>query len=36
MKILIAAPVPKQREGGVSNVVHNMAESLQGRGITGS
>ena len=32
MKILIAAPVPKQREGGVSNVVHNMAESLQARG----
>jgi glycosyltransferase involved in cell wall biosynthesis len=32
MKILIAAPVPKQREGGVSNVVHNMAESLRARG----
>jgi len=32
MKILIAAPSPKQREGGVSNVVHNMAESLRARG----
>jgi glycosyltransferase involved in cell wall biosynthesis len=32
MKILIAAPVPKQREGGVSNVVHNMAEGLRARG----
>jgi glycosyltransferase involved in cell wall biosynthesis len=32
MKILIAAPVPMKREGGVSNVVHNMAESLRARG----
>ncbi|HXN50691.1 MAG TPA: glycosyltransferase family 4 protein [Candidatus Acidoferrum sp.] len=32
MKILIAAPVPKLREGGVSNVVHNMAEGLRARG----
>lgn len=32
MRILIAAPVSKQREGGVSNVVHNMAEGLQARG----
>lgn len=32
MKILIAAPVSKQREGGVSNVVHNMAEALGARG----
>lgn len=32
MKILIAAPSPKQREGGVSNVVHNTAESLRARG----
>ena len=32
MKILIAAPVSRQREGGVSNVVHNMAEGLRERG----
>jgi|SRR5271168_2107464 len=32
MRILIAAPVPREREGGVSNVVHNMAEGLRGRG----
>lgn len=32
MKILIAASAPRKREGGVSNVVHNMAESLRARG----
>src|SRR6202158_1327564 len=31
MKILIAAPVPKLREGGVSNVVHDMAGGLWAR-----
>lgn len=29
MRILIAAPVAKEREGGVSNVVHNTAEGLR-------
>jgi glycosyltransferase involved in cell wall biosynthesis len=32
MRILIAAPCPKQREGGVANVVYNTAESLRARG----
>jgi glycosyltransferase involved in cell wall biosynthesis len=32
MRILIAAPCPKQREGGVANVVHNTGEHLQARG----
>jgi len=32
MRILIAAPCPQQREGGVANVVHNSAESLRARG----
>lgn len=32
MRIAIAAPAPKQREGGVANVVHNTAESLRQRG----
>jgi len=32
MRILIAAPVSRQREGGVANVVHNTAESLRARG----
>lgn len=32
MKILIAAPVPQRREGGVANVVYNMAEGLRGLG----
>jgi glycosyltransferase involved in cell wall biosynthesis len=29
MRIAIAAPAPKQREGGVANVVHNTAEGLR-------
>jgi glycosyltransferase involved in cell wall biosynthesis len=29
MRILIAAPCPKQREGGVANVVYNTAENLR-------
>ncbi|MBZ5700736.1 MAG: glycosyltransferase family 4 protein [Acidobacteriia bacterium] len=32
MRILIAAPVSRQREGGVANVVHNTAEGLRARG----
>jgi hypothetical protein len=32
MRILIAAPAPTQREGGVANVVHNTAEGLRARG----
>jgi len=32
MRILIAAPAPRLREGGVANVVHNMAEALRERG----
>lgn len=32
MRILIAAPCPRQREGGVANVVHNTAESLHACG----
>jgi glycosyltransferase involved in cell wall biosynthesis len=29
MRIAIAAPAPRQREGGVANVVHNTAEALR-------
>jgi glycosyltransferase involved in cell wall biosynthesis len=29
MRILIAAPAPREREGGVANVVYNTAESLR-------
>jgi glycosyltransferase involved in cell wall biosynthesis len=32
MRIAIAAPAPRQREGGVANVVYNTAEALRGRG----
>jgi glycosyltransferase involved in cell wall biosynthesis len=32
MRVAIAAPAPKQREGGVANVVYNTAESLRRRG----
>jgi glycosyltransferase involved in cell wall biosynthesis len=32
MRILIAAPAPKQREGGVANVIHNTAEGLRSLG----
>jgi glycosyltransferase involved in cell wall biosynthesis len=32
MRILIAAPASKQREGGVANVVYNTAEGLRARG----
>lgn len=32
MRILIAAPCPNLREGGVANVVYNTAESLRARG----
>ena len=32
MRIAIAAPAPKQLEGGVANVVHNTADSLRRRG----
>jgi len=32
MRILIAAPVPREPEGGVANVVYNTAESLRQRG----
>lgn len=32
MRILIAAPCPRQREGGVANVVYNTGESLRARG----
>jgi glycosyltransferase involved in cell wall biosynthesis len=32
MRIAIAAPAPKLREGGVANVVHNTAEALRRRG----
>ena len=32
MRILIAAPAPREREGGVANVVYNISEGLQVRG----
>ena len=32
MRIVIAAPVPNQPEGGVANVVYNVAEALRGQG----
>ncbi|MBZ5527520.1 MAG: glycosyltransferase family 4 protein [Acidobacteriia bacterium] len=32
MRILIAAPVPKLREGGVAGIVYNMADSLRALG----
>lgn len=32
MRIVIAAPVPNQPEGGVANVVYNAAEQLRRRG----
>ena len=32
MRIAIAAPAPRQKEGGVANVVYNTAEGLRRRG----